>query len=297
MKYFSFLLLVLFVGCQTNDVSSSLTIQTDIDTTVARIGDIINLNITSQNTGDRILIFPDIQETDSMEIRGKKLVRKRNNSYRVNFQIVFWDTGSFQIPSIPIVVMKADSVRDLIIETDPIDIKIISMLTGAEDTNLRPIKDPVALKNPINWYRFILIMLLIILLFVFLILWRKRIKQEPLTKIEASEYQSAKDIAIARLIELQKLLHSKNKIFYLQASFILREFIENEYYIRALEMTTGEISKFETNTDLGEYNFNSVIDLLTRADLAKFAKYEFTIQDREDDYNWIKDFIANFDDK
>ena len=44
-------------------------------------------------------------------------------------------------------------------------------------------------------------------------------------------------------------MQSKNKIFYSLLSFIIREYIENEYYIRSLEMTTSEISKFESIID------------------------------------------------
>jgi hypothetical protein len=297
MKRYIFLILVIFGGCQIDDTSSSLTIQTDIDTTVARIGDVLNLNIISQNAGDRIVVFPDIRETESMEIRDKTIHKKRHKLYQVNFQIVFWDTGSFQIPSYPVEILKSDSTNDLTIETDPIDIKIISMLTGAEDTNLRPIKDPVALKKPINWYRWILAVILFLLLLSLLFLWRKRIQKEPLKKIEVLEYQSARDIAIARLNDLKKLIPSNNKIFYSQSSFIIREFIENRYYIRALEMTTSEISKFESNYGLDKDNFKIVINLLNRADLAKFAKYEFKVQDREEDYKWMLNFISNFNDE
>lgn len=288
-----FIFIILFIGCEPDNDSAFLQIQADIDTTVARIGDVLNLNISSQNAGDRIVVFPDIQETESMEIRDKIIFSKRNKPYQVNFQIVFWDTGSFMIPEYSVEILRADSTKDLTIETDPIDIKIISMLTGVENTNLRPIKDPIALKKPINWYRWTLVVILFFLLLSLLILWRKRIRKEPLEKIEVSEFQSAKDIAIARLDELKKLIISDNKIFYLQASFILREFIENQYYVRALEMTTNEISEFESNYALNKNDYTNLINLLNRADLAKFAKFEFTVQDRERDYKWMQNFISN----
>ncbi len=291
-----FIFIILFIGCEHDNDSASLQIQTDIDTTVARIGDVLNLNIISENLRERIVLFPDIQETESMEIREKILVKKRSKPYKVSFQIVFWDTGSFTIPEYSVEILRADSTKDLIINTDAIDIKIISMLTGVEDTNLRPIKDPIALKNPINWYRWTLAFILLFLLLSLLGLWRKRIRRKPLEKIEVSEFQSAKDIAIARLDELKKLINANNKIFYLQASFILREFIENQYYVRALEMTTNEISKFESNYVLNKDDFNNLINLLNRADLAKFAKFEFTAHDRQDDYKWIRYLISNFDD-
>ena len=290
-----FLLIILFIGCESENDSTSLQIKTDIDTTVARIGDVLNLIIISENVGERIVVFPDIQETESMEIREKILVTKRSKPYQVSFHIVFWDTGSFTIPEYSVEILKADSTKDLIINTDAIDIKIISMLTGVEDTNLRPIKDPIALKKPINWYRWTLAVILFFLLFSLLILWRKRIRREPLEKIEVSEFQSAKDIAIARLDELNKSLNADNKIFYLQASFILREFIENQYYVRALEITTAEIGEFQSVYELQKDKFKSLINLLNRADLAKFAKFEFTNDDRQDDYEWILKFISNFD--
>lgn len=294
MKRFILLLIVLFIGCESENNTGSLQVQSDIDTTVARIGDVLNLTIVTQNAGERIVIFPDIQETESMEIREKVILSKRNKPYQVNFQIAFWDTGSFTIPQYSVQILKPDSTKDIVVESDSITIEIISMLEGAEDTNLRSIKDPVPIKQPIDWIRWLLAILLLLLILLFLGLWRKRIKNKPLEKIEVSKYQSAKEIALARIDNLKKLTNTDDKTFYLHASFILREFIENQYYIRALEMTTGEIKKINTDIVLNRSIFNGVVNLLGRADLAKFAKYEFSINDREADYNWMLKFITGF---
>jgi len=292
MKRFILLFIVLFIGCESENNTASLQVQSEIDTTVARIGDVLNLSIVTQNVGERIVIFPNIQETESMEIRKKVILSKRNKSYQVNFQIAFWDTGSFVIPEYPVEILKADSTKDIVIKSDSITIKIISMLEGSENTNLRPIKDPVPIKQPIDWIRWLLAILLLLLILLFLGLWRKRIKKKPLEKIEVSKYQSAKEIALARIDNLKRIINTDDKTFYLQASFILREFIENQYYVRALEMTTSEIRKIDTDVIFHKSVFNGVINLLGRADLAKFAKYEFSINDREADYNWMLKFIT-----
>jgi len=292
-----FIFIILFIGCEPDKDSASLQIQSDIDTTVARIGDVLNLSIISQNAGERIVVFPDIQETESMEIRNKSILTKRNKPYQVSFQIVFWDTGSFTIPEYTVEILKADSTNDISFSIDSIDVKIISMLTGAEDTNLRPIKDPVALKKLINWHRWTLATILFLLLLALFALWRKRIRKEPLTKIEVSDYQSAKDIAIMRLKELKNLISGDNKTFYSQSSFIIREFLENKFYVRALEMTTSEISEFESDYELNKDDFINLINLLNRADLAKFAKFEFTVQNRQDDYNFMLNFISHIKDE
>ncbi len=287
------LLILIIVGCESDNDSSFLNVQSDIDTTIASIGDVINLSFNANNTRDRSIIFPDIQETESMEIRKKTILKKQNTPYQVNFEIVFWDTGSFTIPEYPVEILTADSTKEIIITADSINIKIISMLTGANDTNLRPIKDPIALRRPINWYRLILAIALVALLLLLFSLWRKRIHKKPLEKINVSKYQSAKDIASERLKELEKILNVNNKIFYTQLSFTMREFLENQFYIRALEMTTPEIKEFESDYKLSKNDFDNIIKLLDRADLAKFAKIEFSVQHREADYEWMRSFISN----
>ena len=64
------------------------------------------------------------------------------------------------------------------------------------------------------------------------------------------------------------------KTFYFELSQIIREFLEHEYFIRVLEMTTEEIREvlpqFEGEKEWEE----SLMNLLERADKVKFAKDE-----------------------
>ncbi len=287
-------LLLLLIGCESDHESSSVQVQTDIDTTIARIGDVLYLSVKANNINDRIVVFTDILETESMEIRKKTVLTKKSNPYQVNFEIVFWDTGSFAIPEYPIDILKLDSTKYLTILSDSIDVQVISMLSDASDKNLRPIKDPIAIKKPINWYRLTLAIILVILLLILIGLWRRRIQKKQLNKIDVSEFLSAKDIALSRISELAKLTTANNKSFYVQLSFLIREFLENQFYVRALEMTTNEIRGFKINYNLSKSNFETLINLLDRADLAKFAKYGFSTKDREADYQWINSFISTF---
>ena len=61
-------------------------------------------------------------------------------------------------------------------------------------------------------------------------------------------------------------------------------------------MTTSEISKFGAEYELKIEEFNNLINLLNRADLAKYAKYKFSVQDQEENYKWMLNFISNFND-
>ena len=41
-------------------------------------------------------------------------------------------------------------------------------------------------------------------------------------------------------------------------------------------------------------DFKGIFDILNRADLAKFAKQEFSTSERQSDYDWIANFIVNY---
>ena len=285
--------LLFLVSCKTTESTGSLNIQSEIDTTIARIGDVISLSIAANNINDKIVVFPDIEETESMEIRDKSIISQNVNPYQVEFKIVFWDTGGFVIPEYSVEILNADSTKDLTITSDSINIKIISMIVGSEDTTLKLIKDPVPIKMPINWRRWLLALLLFLLLAILYGLWRRRLRRESLEIDNIVEFPSAKEIALAQLNNLNKLIDSDDKSFYLKVSFILREFIENKFYVKALEMTTGEIDDYKEEYNFKDSEYNKLFELLKRADLAKFAKQKFTKTNRESDFNWIKDFITN----
>lgn len=286
---------VLFIGCKTDDSYGSLQIESNVDTTLARIGDIINYNVKTHYSDDIIVDFPDIIETESIEIRSKTIVKKNDIPNNVSFEVVFWDTGKFAIPEYPVHFLKSDSTIDFTMYTDSINILVISMLSETEDRNIRPIKDPVAIKESLDWYRLLLIISLIFLVLIQFGLWRRRIKKPELEKISVSDNLTAKDIALARLEELIKIIEKDNKKFYLHLSFLMREFIENQFYIRALEMTTNEIKSFENDFGIATTDFKGMMNILNRSDLAKFARYNFSLSDRQADLDWMKNYLYVFD--
>lgn len=293
MKYIYILISALIIGCSNSGKYNSVQIESNVDTTLARIGDVINFNVLTHFADTHIVQFPDITDTESMEIRSKNIYARSNAPTKVSFEIVFWDTGSFHIPQYSVNFLKPDSTLDFSIKSDSIKINVLSMVAGADDKSLRPLKEPIAISEPLDW-RFIWLMALLVILILILIgLWRKRIKKPDLEKITVSKNQSAEDIAYLRLVELEKMISMDSKSFYIYLSFLLREFLENKYYLRALEMTTNEIRSFkeEINMDIG--SFTGMINILNRADLAKFAKYKFAKNEHKADFDWISKFLGN----
>ena len=293
--YYWAITLMLIIGCTTDDNYGSLQIESNIDTTLARIGDVLNFDVRTHFSKDQIIDFPDILDTESMEVRSKTVHKKNDIAHMVNFEIVYWDTGKFVIPEYAVRFLKPDSTIEFTMKTDSVTVTVISMLAGSEDRNIRPIKEPVPIKEPLNWYKIILVMILLILILVFIGLWSRRHKRSELTKISVSKNQSAIDIAMKRLIDTEGILSIDNKKFYLHLSFLIREFLENQFYIRALEMTTKEIRSFENKIRIQTAEFKGMMNILNRADLAKFAKYDFSISERKSDIKWMQKFLLTFE--
>jgi len=103
-------------------------------------------------------------------------------------------------------------------------------------------------------------------------------KRIPTEHIEVETVQSSKP---ADEMALEKLNHLKGskylqrgeiKEFYVQLSYILREYVENSVYIKTLEMTTEEIKQYRSEIPFDRDQLSIWMDILQRADLSKYAK-------------------------
>jgi hypothetical protein len=63
------------------------------------------------------------------------------------------------------------------------------------------------------------------------------------------------------------------KQYYTECSEILRKYLEDRYFIIALEETTAEILRDMQSQELAEGQFESLREILELSDLVKFAKY------------------------
>ncbi len=108
-------------------------------------------------------------------------------------------------------------------------------------------------------------------------IWRKK----PLTEAEEiallPPYDRAK-LALQKLDESQFLLRSEVKEYYSELTFIIRKYLDEKVYDRALESTTSELItrlnllKDGNQIPLSKETILHIESILKRADLVKFAK-------------------------
>ena len=118
-----------FYGCTAiPENNNSVSIEASLDTNQVTIGDVIHLTVVVRAISNQRLVFSELNVENPIEIREKSIFNEEN---KIQFQIVIWDTGFFTIPgySVGIIHVK-DSTLDYSLETNPLEITVVSTLTG-----------------------------------------------------------------------------------------------------------------------------------------------------------------------
>jgi hypothetical protein len=69
------------------------------------------------------------------------------------------------------------------------------------------------------------------------------------------------------------LKEGKHKLLFTNLSILLRRYLENRFFMKALEETTAEIQQSIDNLELSDPDKQAVMEVLAFCDLVKFAKF------------------------
>ncbi len=288
MRFLSFYFIIFFSIANSN----SINIKSEIDTSIANIGDIITWKIIAKNSNQENVLFPNLMvKGDSISIRSQRPIFTDKGEVGRIIEMTFWDTGRFYTPQYQISILndKGDIKYD--IEAEKLFLDIVSIITPSMKPGARPLKKPVPVKGILPFREVLLMILLIVIVIAFIWVWKKRSKniyQKPIHTYNKTPI----DIARGRLSSLNEKGFAKE--FYTEISHITREFIEYTTYIRALEMTTEEIIQ---NKELFFFDleiFNDWITLLSKADMVKYARKPVEYSEMIADKDSAKQFIDNF---
>ena len=139
---------------------------------------------------------------------------------------------------------------------------------------------------------------MIIILFLFLVIVYFIRKRKVDNKFNSINDKKIHPYIIAK--NKIKFLKSKNPksqneagTFYSELSYVIREFIENQFFIKTIEMTTNEIKHYKNMIGFDKNEINKIISVLERADLIKFAKLFPLENDIKIDLNVVDEFLDN----
>ena len=245
------------------------------------IGEPIKYSLYVNHPDSNLIQFPKWDFDNSIELRSL-LTKLENNSTIAELEIVFWDTGSIAIPELNLNILNKDSLLLYSMASEEIIIDILSIKEKNPDlidisNDILPIKEPVPVNLKRSFTRFIQFIFLFFILLSIILLWRKRLNISKIDDLQPFKTENSISIAKKKLEDLKSsdlAKKSHKKDFYIKLSFIIREYIENSFFIRALEMTTDELEQNRSIFPFDERLINNLIKILSMSDLVKYAKYD-----------------------
>ena len=211
--------------------------------------------------------------------------------------LMTFDTGQIQVPAVGLTYAKSfDDPDRLKAYTDPINLYSTTITvdtTLAYKPIVEPIAAPVQMKEVFPW---ILAVLLLALVVFGIWYWRKHRK----TKVDADgniirgPIIPPYDKAVGDLEQLrqQKLWQSgKVKEYFSSLTDIAREYIEGQFGVNAVEMTTDDILEEVKPLHFSQETYNKLKETMEVADLVKFAKYSAANLESENAMNSMTEFV------
>lgn len=255
-----------------------LLFKAEIDTQEILIGDHIHLRFdwTSPVPIEKIQIQTERWDsTGKAEWVGEKPLIHQERSgmhfYEKEFTFTFFDSGEFRLPPLP--VQWEREAQTEFGEASAYTIQV--RYPEVDSSGLAPIK-PIE-EEPLEWSDFDQYVyglgILFILIAAFLYWKRKQPDKEVLPVAEPDPNEQA-FIKLQALEQKQYIEQGKYDLFQVELTHIIREFLYKRYRIKALESTSREILNAMKQTDFPPYKLPVLQELLTIADLVKFAQAE-----------------------
>lgn len=169
-------------------------------------------------------------------------------------------------------------------------IVFLAQESRAED--IRDVQPPVDLPTQ-TWLLYTVLALVFIGLIVLLFKWIRVINQRPKKKVEVIKQPWG--IALEQLEQLARrnlIAQGHIKAYYSELSDIIRTYFENQYSIRAPEMTSEEfLNSLKNSQKLSSIQKNALAQFLNSCDMVKFAKYAPQAEESEKSYQLARGLI------
>ena len=270
-----FRLFVLILGTTWAMAQTQVTISAD--TLSVKLAKQINVKISISTENSPQIQFPPLQAFMPFEVIDTTaidtLVLNKIKTFTKTYAVIQFDTGQFTLPAQKVVV------DGNLFSTDSLQIQVNDVMVDTLQQPLFPIKTilPMA-KNTTGWwkpysYGFLIFLLLGVVYFLV-----SRTQQ----RIRASRRKLP---PFERAIQALQALENKQldkqeeyKGYYSEMTDIVKNYLEDEAHIEALESTSDELlAKLELLRDTGNLDLTSetidhLKEVLLTADLVKFAR-------------------------
>lgn len=253
-----------------------------LDTNYMLIGDQQHLTFEVRSDGQVKVVFPLLRDTvvKGVEIIAgpvRDSVREKDGKWLIKekYLITAFDSGVYVIPPMPVKIENQE--YNNILRTEPVAFVVNTFQVDPQKGNydiVLPYDAPWTFAEILPYLLWTLLGLAIILLGIWY--WQRRKKNRPLFVARKEEIPPyIKAIRSLDEIKGEKLWQAGyEKEFYTRLTDTVRQYLDEEFGISAMEQTSGEtITALKSNRDIESKECDKLENMLTTADFVKFAKY------------------------
>ena len=215
-----------------------------------------------------------------------------------NLTLTSFDTGYVYVPSIGITYSKSitDSVRRTLY-TGEYELYVTTVDVDTTQA-FRPIKDVIRQGATAKEISFAVLAVIVLAGLAYLIIYLKKHKKDKEVVVVEKKKPTIPAIVTARakladMKENELWNSAKTKDYYTDLTDIAREYLEGQFQIDAVEMTTDEIMKEVNVLNLNAVTKEKLQNTLITADFVKFAKANPTTEQNKQSFNDINGFVED----
>ena len=254
-------------------------VTSSIDSTSIKIGEQITYKIEVETDTTNAVIFPEGQTFMPLEMieSYQPDTTKYDAKYKLikKYGLTQFDSGKYVIPKQKIIIGGKTFA------TDSMLVEVNDIVVDTTKQKLYDVKPMIDVKKPSsNWWLWLLLTIALVATIGFLVywfVWRKKPLTEEEKIAQLPPYDRAK-LALKQLDETKYLERAEIKEYYSELTFIIRKYLDEKVYDKALESTTDQlidrlnILQEGNQIELSKDDIKNIEAILKRADLVKFAK-------------------------
>jgi hypothetical protein len=253
------------------------------DSSTVLIGDQLRGSIIVNSPQGQEFGFPivaDYWKGKNIEIYNLSDQEKQNSDggkqiVKQSVSLIFWDTGTYVLPALPFSYVNGDKTDTVFAEGITIEVGYPAGVIG-DSTYMAPIK-PILSESKIfldylieyQGYIYGLLGLGLLAVLIYFIIKMQKAAADKKGRL-TPEGRALK--ALEELLAMDFIAKKQYADYHEQISWIIREYLNNRFRMKALEATTGDILKEVGFDQMSESLKRDLKEILETADLVKYAK-------------------------
>ncbi|MGI4749247.1 MAG: hypothetical protein ACRYFB_01320 [Janthinobacterium lividum] len=290
----------LLIGFCFKAEAQNIQVDARLDRVSIPIGEQTLLHVSAQMPVKTEITFPQLVDSIGKvqlvkSLKADTVIDKKNPNLETithSYAVTSFDAGVYVLPQFTFHTKTGD------LKTGTVTLQVKAVPVDTTKT-FYDIKQPLAVSYTFwdwlkdHWLAVVITLAAMLLTAGLVYYYKKRPENE--TPVIAAPVLSDDTIALNKLNQLRdKKLWQQNevKLYYSELTDILREYLEKRYHIKAHEQTTDEIFDGLKNKEILQENSASLKQLLTLADLVKFAKQKPAVFENEQSMDNAINFIV-----